>query len=100
MNKKTKVEKVVILAERNNGKFTKSEVFTLDKFDEYLQLVEKSIAWRYPNFNWLEKLLGKEKKFIQKYQSWRKIRNDMIVDIIDQLEFTIINDKKGKRLIK
>lgn len=97
VNKDDDMKKVkyIILGEKRNGKFYKSEQYTLDEFKALLKDTKYEYGLKKHNF--LERLFGIKKKHQKMIDILDMQQDEMILNIIIHINNIINKDKKGKR---
>ncbi len=90
--------KYVQIGEKKNGRFVKSEIYTLDEFRTYINRCR--LMYTPPVFNWVDKIIGKVKRHTNKSMMIYNHCTDLLDNIIATINYSIDSDKKGKKVKK
>jgi len=99
MVKKDKEIKVSFSVKKN-GKYYAKEELSLNEFENLLVNIESNLGFEQPNYNWIDKLFGKQKMFEKKIKMIRFYRIDMCESIISNIKQTMEYDGPGKKVLK
>ena len=92
-----KSEKYIQLGEKKNGRFVKSETYSLDEFRKFLYKIKPDAL--FPSFSILDKFLGKKERWLKRTSHDDTFLN-LYIDlcVMNGINNIINKDKKGKKV--